>query len=91
MEERREMEWKATWDDPLTRYLAPYHELIGEKRTHKTFDEVVKGLIGAGSLIWKPDRSPFSPISSREERLESAFFAWQVERARSVQASTPSI
>jgi hypothetical protein len=45
------MEWKATWDDPLTRYLAPYHELIGDKRTHKTFDEVIKGLIGAGSLI----------------------------------------
>src|ERR1700737_4656957 len=45
------MEWKATWDDPLTRYLAPYHELIGDKRTHKTFDEVIKGLMGAGSLI----------------------------------------
>ena len=45
------MEWKATWNDPLTRYLAPYHELIGDKRTHSTFDEVVKGLIGAGSLI----------------------------------------
>jgi len=45
------MEWKATWDDPLTRYLAPYHELIGDKRTHTTFDEVIKGLIGAGSLI----------------------------------------
>ena len=45
------MEWKATWADPLTRYLAPYHEFIGDKRTHKTFDEVVIGLIGAGSLI----------------------------------------
>src|ERR1700693_6213593 len=63
------MEWKATWDDPLTRYLAPYHELIGDKRTHKTFDEVIKGLIGAGSLIWKPDRSAFSPVVARQERL----------------------
>lgn len=45
------MEWKATWNDPLTRYLAPYHGLIGDKRTHRTFDEVVKGIIGAGSLI----------------------------------------
>lgn len=45
------MEWKATWNDPWTRYLAPYHELIEDKRTHSTFDEVVKGLIGAGSLI----------------------------------------
>jgi hypothetical protein len=45
------MEWKATWNDPLTRYLAPYHELIGDKRTHNTFDEVIKGIMGAGSLI----------------------------------------
>ena len=45
------MEWKTTWNDRLTRYLAPYHKLIGEKRTHQTFDEVGKGLIGAGSLI----------------------------------------
>src|SRR5450755_1774395 len=63
------MEWKATWNDPLTRYLAPYHELIGDKRTHSTFDEVVKGLIGAGSLIWKPHRRAFSPAIAREERL----------------------
>src|SRR5258708_21172194 len=45
------MEWKATWNDPLTKYLAPYHGLIGDKRTHKTFDEVIKGIVGAGSLI----------------------------------------
>jgi hypothetical protein len=31
LEEEREMEWKSTWNDPLTRYLAPYHELIGDK------------------------------------------------------------
>jgi hypothetical protein len=63
------MEWKATWNDPLTRYLAPYHELIGDKRTHTTFDEVIKGIIGAGSLIWKPHRRAFRPPVPRQERL----------------------
>jgi hypothetical protein len=51
MEESREMEWNATWNDPLTKYLAPYHELMGDKRTHNTFDEIIRGIIGAGSII----------------------------------------
>jgi len=45
------MEWKTTWNDPLTRYLAPLHELIGDKRTHTTFDETIRAIMGAGSLI----------------------------------------
>lgn len=45
------MEWKITWNDPLARYLAPYHDLIGDKRTRTTFDETIRGIIGAGSLI----------------------------------------
>ena len=45
------MEWETTWNDPLTRYLAPYHELIGDKRTRTTFDETIRGMMGAGSLI----------------------------------------
>ncbi|SRR6266699_2870532 len=45
------MEWKTTWNDPLTRYLVPYHELIGDKRTSTTFEETIRGIIGAGSLI----------------------------------------
>jgi hypothetical protein len=45
------MEWKTTWNDPLTRYLTPYHELIGDKRTRTTFDETMRGIMGAGSLI----------------------------------------
>ena len=35
---RREMEWNATWNDPLRSYLAPYDELIGDKRTRTTAD-----------------------------------------------------
>src|SRR6266568_4739667 len=45
------MEWKTTWNDPLTRYLAPFHDLIGDKRTRRTFDETIRGIMGAGSLI----------------------------------------
>jgi hypothetical protein len=45
------MEWNATWTDPLRTYVAPYHELIGDKRTRTTFDETIRGLMGAGSLI----------------------------------------
>jgi Transposase DDE domain len=45
------MEWKSTWNDPLTRYLAPYHDLIGDQRTRTTFDETIRGILGAGSLI----------------------------------------
>ena len=45
------MEWNTTWDNPLTEYLAPYHELMGDKRTSKTFDEIIKGIIGAGSVV----------------------------------------
>lgn len=45
------MEWNATWNDPLRAYLAPYHNLIGDKRTRTTFDETIRGIMGAGSLI----------------------------------------
>ncbi len=45
------MEWKTTWNDPLTRYVAPYHHLIADKRTRTTFDETIRGIMGAGSLI----------------------------------------
>jgi hypothetical protein len=45
------MEWNPTWNDPLTRYVAPYHDLIGDKRTRTTFDETVRGIMGAGSSM----------------------------------------
>ena len=48
------MEWKTTWNDPLTSYVAAFDGLIGDKRTRKTFGETVRGIIGAGSLVWKP-------------------------------------
>jgi len=45
------MEWNTTWEDPLTSYVKHFERLIGDQRTHKTFGEIVKGIIGAGSLI----------------------------------------
>lgn len=45
------MEWKTTWNDPLTSYVGAFDDLIGDKRTRKTFGETVRGIIGAGSLI----------------------------------------
>jgi hypothetical protein len=45
------MEWKTTWNDPLTSYVAAFEKLIGDQRTRKTFGETIRGIIGAGSLI----------------------------------------
>lgn len=45
------MEWNATWEDPLTRYVKQFEGLIGDQRTGKTFGAIVKGIIGAGSLV----------------------------------------
>ena len=45
------MEWTSTWEDPLTSYVQQFDRLMGDQRTRRTFGEVVKGIIGAGSLI----------------------------------------
>ncbi len=61
------MEWNATWTDPLTSYVAAFDELIGDKRTHKTFGETIRGISGSGSLIWKPIAVQ-SPILSQGKK-----------------------
>ncbi len=45
------MEWNTTWEDPSTSYVKHFAGLIGDQRTRKTFGEIVKGIITAGSLI----------------------------------------
>ena len=45
------MTWEASWGDPFTAYLRHFEGLIGDRRTGVTFREVVKGIIGAGSLV----------------------------------------
>jgi hypothetical protein len=43
---------EASWDSGLmTDYLAHFEALIGDKRTGVTFVEIVKGIVGAGSLV----------------------------------------
>jgi hypothetical protein len=45
------MTWDTSWGDPLTEYLEYFEGLIGDRRTAVTFREVVRGIIGAGSLV----------------------------------------
>jgi hypothetical protein len=60
------MEWKATWNDPLTSYLEAFETLIGDKRTRKTLGEPIGGII-AGSLSWKPIAGQ-SPVLSQGKK-----------------------
>lgn len=44
------MELRACEMDALEQYAAYYDGLIGDKRTRRTFAEVLKGIIGSKSL-----------------------------------------
>lgn len=45
------MEWNPMWENPLTSYVKQFDGLIGDRRTRKTFREIIKGIMGAGNLI----------------------------------------
>jgi hypothetical protein len=68
-EEERQMEWNPTWEDPLTSYVKHFDRLIGDQRTRKTFGEIVKCIIGASSLICRPDCEPVGGVKQRQERV----------------------
>ncbi len=36
------MEWNTTWEDPLTKYLRAFDELIGDRRTRRTLQETIR-------------------------------------------------
>ncbi len=36
------MEWKTSWNDPLTSNVAAFAQLIGDQRTRKTFRETIR-------------------------------------------------
>jgi Transposase DDE domain len=61
------MEWNATWNDPLKTYLTPYHNLIGDQRTRTTFDETIRGIMGAGSLICQ-QIAVHSPVMAKAKK-----------------------
>jgi hypothetical protein len=45
------MELEGRQESLLPAYLASFSDLIGDARTGVTFGEIVKGIIGAGSLV----------------------------------------
>ena len=45
------MAWSETMGSPLSAYLEGYDDLIGDRRTARTFEGIVTGIIGSGSLI----------------------------------------
>jgi hypothetical protein len=45
------MEWQASWEEPLQSYLQRFDGLIKDARTRKTFQESIKGIMAAGTLI----------------------------------------
>ena len=61
------MEWKTSWTGPLTSYVAPYHSLRGGKRTQMTFDETIRGILGAGSLICQQIAAHF-PVLAKAKK-----------------------
>lgn len=58
------MELQSAQADLLTDYLGHFGGLIGDKRTGVTFGEIVKGIIGAGSLVCQQITS-HSPVLSQ--------------------------
>jgi hypothetical protein len=51
----------------LTSYVAAFDDLRGDKRTRKTFGETVRGIIGAGSLIYQQIAGQ-SPVLSQGKK-----------------------
>lgn len=45
------MDWQPLWQQPLAGYLQPYQALFGDRRTATTFEQIVLGIIAAGSLV----------------------------------------
>jgi len=45
------MTQETTGQAPFAEHPGHFDSLIGDKRTHKTFGEIVRGIINAGSLV----------------------------------------
>jgi hypothetical protein len=52
---------------PLTEYLRHFDYLIGDKRTGETFGEIVRGIIGAGSLVCQRIAAHSSLLSTAKD------------------------
>ncbi len=60
-------------EDPLTSYVKHFGRLIGDRRTSKTFGEIVKGIIGAGSLICQQIASQSAELSKGKKGSRRVF------------------
>ena len=45
------MEWQASWEGPWQSYLKRFDGLIKDARTRRTFQESIKGIMAAGTLV----------------------------------------
>ena len=61
------MKWQLAWNDPFTQYLEPFDALVGDRRTWTTLTEIVRGIIGSGSLICQPIATQ-SPLFCRVQK-----------------------
>ncbi len=68
------MEWQASWDGPLQRYLPHFDGLLGDVRTRRTFEESIKGSMAAGTLICQRIAA-CSPLLSKARMESNAFSA----------------
>ena len=62
------MKWELDWNDPFTAYLAPFDDLVGDRRTWTTLTETVRGIIGSGSLICQRIATQSPILALRPER-----------------------
>jgi hypothetical protein len=85
------MKWELDWNDPFTQYLAPFDQLVGDRRTWTTLTETVRGIIGSGSLVCQRIAAQ-SPILSQVKKGAQLSFAWSVETPSNARlASMPRI
>ena len=61
------MKLEGTQEGLLPEYLTSFDELIGDQRTRVTFEETVKGVIGAGSLVCQRIAASSAILSAAKE------------------------
>src|SRR5437868_3839049 len=64
--------WEAGWRDPLSAFLTPFHPLIRDARSARTFEAVIQGLLTAGTTICAQIAAHhplFAAAKSGEERV----------------------
>jgi hypothetical protein len=58
------MDWCGRWESPFQEYVESFAGLIGDQRTKRTFAEILKGIVGGGSLVCE-QIARHSPVLSR--------------------------